>query len=391
MAQDYHHGVRVTEVNDGTRYARTINTGIIGIVATANDADPGVFPENIPVLLTNVKNASGKAGDTGTLAQSLDAIASQTSPITVVVRVKEGENEAETTSNVIGEVTANQQYTGMQALRVAQSILGVTPRILGAPGLDNQSVTTQLAGIAQKLRAFCYGKCHGETVSEMIAYRKEFGFRELMLIAPDFVTWNTRTDSVQSRFATAYALGMRSKIDDETGWHKTISNVPVNGPEGITKDISWDLQSSSTDAGLLNENDITTLINYKGYRFWGNRTCSADPMFAFESSVRSSQVIADTIAEAHFNYVDALMSAANARDIVESVNARLRTWIRDGYLLGGNCWYDPEYNTKEELKAGKIGFDYDFTAVPPMEDITFRQRITDRYFADFSHAIVQGL
>lgn len=391
MAQDYHHGVRVTEVNDGTRYARTINTGIIGIVATANDADPGVFPENIPVLLTNVKNASGKAGDTGTLAQSLDAIASQTSPITVVVRVKEGENEAETTSNVIGEVTANQQYTGMQALRVAQSILGVTPRILGAPGLDNQSVTTQLAGIAQKLRAFCYGKCHGETVSEMIAYRKEFGFRELMLIAPDFVTWNTRTDSVQSRFATAYALGMRSKIDDETGWHKTISNVPVNGPEGITKDISWDLQSSSTDAGLLNENDITTLINYKGYRFWGNRTCSADPMFAFESSVRSSQVIADTIAEAHFNYVDAIMSAANARDIVESVNARLRTWIRDGYLLGGNCWYDPEYNTKEELKAGKIGFDYDFTAVPPMEDITFRQRITDRYFADFSHAIVQGL
>lgn len=391
MAQDYHHGVRVTEVNDGTRYARTINTGIIGIVATANDADPEVFPENIPVLLTNVKNVSGKAGDTGTLAQSLDAIASQTSPITIVVRVKEGENEAETTSNVIGEVTANQQYTGMQALRVAQSILGVTPRILGAPGLDNQSVTTQLAGIAQKLRAFCYGKCHGETVSEMIAYRKEFGFRELMLIAPDFVTWNTRTDSVQSRFATAYALGMRSKIDDETGWHKTISNVPVNGPEGITKDISWDLQSSSTDAGLLNENDITTLINYKGYRFWGNRTCSADPMFAFESSVRSSQVIADTIAEAHFNYVDALMSAANARDIVESVNARLRTWTRDGYLLGGNCWYDPEYNTKEELKAGKIGFDYDFTTVPPMEDITFRQRITDRYFADFSQAIVQGL
>lgn len=391
MAQDYHHGVRVTEVNDGTRYARTINTGIIGIVATANDADPGVFPENIPVLLTNVKNASGKAGDTGTLAQSLDAIASQTSPITVVVRVKEGENEAETTSNVIGEVTANQQYTGMQALRVAQSILGVTPRILGAPGLDNQSVTTQLAGIAQKLRAFCYGKCHGETVSEMIAYRKEFGFRALMLIAPDFVTWNTRTDSVQSRFATAYALGMRSKIDDETGWHKTISNVPVNGPEGITKDISWDLQSSSTDAGLLNENDITTLINYKGYRFWGNRTCSADPMFAFESAVRTSQIIADTIAEAHFNYVDALMSAANARDIVESVNARLRTWTRDGYLLGGNCWYDPEYNTKEELKAGKIGFDYDFTSVPPMEDITFRQRITDRYFADFSQAIVQGL
>ncbi|MBS8268592.1 hypothetical protein DYI26_07600 [Halomonas litopenaei] len=42
MALDqYHHGVRVSEVNDDTRTIRTVSTAIIGIVCTAPDAAPG--------------------------------------------------------------------------------------------------------------------------------------------------------------------------------------------------------------------------------------------------------------------------------------------------------------------------------------------------------------
>lgn len=91
-----------------------------------------------------------------------------------------------------------------------------------------------------------------------------------------------------------------------------------------------------------------------------------------------------------FTFVDGVMSANNARDIIESVNAKLRQWTTEGYILGGRCWYDPEANPETSLKAGKITFDYNYTPVPPMEDITFRQRITDRYFADFNQAMAQG-
>ncbi|MCJ2221407.1 hypothetical protein MJ636_017970, partial [Proteus mirabilis] len=31
MAQDYHHGVRVIEINEGTRPIRTISTAIVGV------------------------------------------------------------------------------------------------------------------------------------------------------------------------------------------------------------------------------------------------------------------------------------------------------------------------------------------------------------------------
>lgn len=111
MATDFHHGVRVVEINEGTIPIRTISTAVIGFVATAEDADPKVFPLNTPVLITNVQSTIGKAGKTGTLSATLNAIALQTKPVTIVVRVPEGDDDAETTSNVIGGTDEEGRYT----------------------------------------------------------------------------------------------------------------------------------------------------------------------------------------------------------------------------------------------------------------------------------------
>ncbi|AWK44283.1 phage tail protein [Photorhabdus laumondii subsp. laumondii] len=130
MAQDYHHGVCVQEINEGTRTITTVSTAIVGLVCTADDADTKPFSLNMPVLLTDVLTASSKAGKTGTLFHALRAIADQSKPVTVVVRVAQGKTEAETTSNIIGGVTDEGKKTGMQALLAAQGQLGIRPRIL---------------------------------------------------------------------------------------------------------------------------------------------------------------------------------------------------------------------------------------------------------------------
>ena len=90
---DYHHGVEVIEINDGTRTISTVSTAIIGMVCTASDADAKTFPLNEPVLITSVQTAIGKAGKQGTLAKSLQAIADQCKPVIVVVRVPEGNDD----------------------------------------------------------------------------------------------------------------------------------------------------------------------------------------------------------------------------------------------------------------------------------------------------------
>lgn len=388
MATDYHHGVRVIEISDGTRTIRTVSTAVIGMVCTASDADATAFPLNTPVLLTKVGQAIGKAGKLGTLAQSLDAIADQSSPLCVVVRVEQGENEAATTSNIIGTTTADGKYTGMKALLAAQAKLGVKPRILGVPGLDNENVASELAAIAQKLRAFAYVSAHGcKTKEEVQLYRENFGQREVMVIWPDFVSWDTTANAATTDNAVARALGLRAKIDEEIGWHKTLSNVPVNGVTGISADVFWDLQDPNTDAGLLNSHDVTTLIQSGGFRFWGSRTCSADPLFQFENYTRTAQVLADTMAEAHMWAVDKPMTPTLVKDIVEGINAKFRELKTLGYIIDGKAWYNSEINSKDTLKAGKLYIDYDYTPVPPLENLMFQQRITDQYLVDFAQSI----
>ncbi|MCT9825212.1 phage tail sheath protein [Pseudomonas veronii] len=385
---DYLHGVRVIELNDGTRPIRTIPTAVIGLVCTAEDADPLVFPFDTPVLLTSVQSAIAKAGVKGTLASSLQAIADQTKPYTIVVRVKEGADEAATTSALIGTTTADGKYTGMKALLAAKARVGMTPRIIGVPGYDSQPVATALVSILQDLRAFGYVSAWNcKTKEEVVAYRENFGARELMLIWPDFLNWDTVTSKTVTAYATARALGLRAKIDQETGWHKTLSNVAVNGVTGISADVFWDLQNPATDANYLNSNEVTTLINEGGFRFWGSRTCSDDPLFAFENYTRTAQILADTMAEAQMWAMDKPMHASMVRDIIEGINAKFRELVAQGYLIGGSCWYPEDINDKDTLKAGKLTIDYDYTPVPPLEDLTLRQRITDRYLMQFAAAV----
>lgn len=502
MPDQYHHGVRVLEINQGTRTIRTVSTAIIGLVATAPGALPGVaaeaiiqaiaanadvlytaaavgtegnqirvqyvdpeatdavlavtvsgnditvslatdatgtitstandvvtavngsaeasdlvtaandagndgtgivnaidftslaggenepFPLNTPVLVTNVDEAIGNAGTTGTLPKALDAIGDQASPVIVIVRVAEGETEQDTEANVIGTTTAEGKKTGLQALLAAEQNLGVKPRILGVPGLDTENVTAELVIIAQKLRAFCYAYAHeSQTISDAILYRDGFGARELMLIWPDFTAFNVNTAATERAYAVARALGLRAKIDQQVGWHKTLSNVAVNGVTGIDKDVHWDLQDPNTDAGLLNANEITTLIQRDGFRFWGSRTCSSDPLFQFENYTRTAQILADTIAEAHMWAVDKPLHPSLAKDILEGINAKFRNLKLQGLLVDATAWLDPNINTEDTLKAGKLYIDYDYTPVPPLENLLFRQRITDRYLADFAASV----
>ncbi|WP_436893922.1 phage tail sheath protein [Siccibacter turicensis] len=386
---DFHHGVQVVEINDGTRVISTVSTAIIGMVCTANDADAATFPLNQPVLITNVQSAIGKAGKKGTLGAALQAIADQSKPVTVVVRVEEGSGEdaetafAQTVSNVIGTTDASGNYTGLKALLTAEAVTGVKPRILGVPGLDTQEVATALALVCQKLRAFGYISAWGcKTVSEATAYRANFSQRELMVIWPDFLAWDTVNSTSATAFATARALGLRAAIDQSTGWHKTLSNVGVNGVTGISASVFWDLQESGTDADLLNEAGVTTLIRKDGFRFWGNRTCSDDPLFLFENYTRTAQVIADTMADAHMWAVDKPVTATLIRDIIDGINAKFRELKSNGYLIDAQCWFDESANDEATLKAGKLVIDYDYTPVPPLENLTLRQRITDKYLAN---------
>lgn len=385
MTDPFHHGIDVTEVANQTRAITTIATAVIGLVATGPAADAAMFPLDKPVLVTNLLAAIAASGNTGTLKGSLQAIADNVRAPVIVVRVAPGADADATDLAVIG-TDAGGIKTGMQALLAAQAQTGQRPRIIGAPGLDTAPVAAQLAIVAAKLRAMAYARAVGTTIEEAIDYRANFTARELMLLYPDFLAPTDVLGNTGPSSSVARALGMRARIDQEQGWHKTLSNVPVSGVVGLTADIGFDIQDADCDANTLNAAGITTIVRINGdLRFWGNRTCADDASdFSFESATRAAQILADTMAEGMIWAIDKPLTPSLSRDIVERINKKGREFKAAGQLLGFNAWFDPDKNPTENLKQGILKISYRYTPTPPLERLGLQQEITDDYLADFA-------
>lgn len=380
------HGIRVTEVKTQSRSIATIATAVIGLVATAPDATAGAFPLDTAVAVTNLDDAIEKAGATGTLRAALIAIRGQVSAPVVVVRVAPGADAAATTAAIIGTDVAGVK-TGMQALLTASAQLDMHPRIIGAPGLESELVTKALVTVAKKLRARVYAKAIGNDRGEAIAHRALFpDARELSLLWPGVTApYGANGASIPVPVA-AVAMGARAAIDQAQGFHKTLSNVSLLDIDGLTDDVTFDIQDETCDANVLNASELVTVVRLGGaLRFWGNRTCAAkDSDFVFEGAARTAHVLADTVALGLVWAMDKPLVPSLAKDIVEQVNAKFRAMKRAGEINGAVAQFLSAKNPAANLALGKLTISYRYTAVPPLEALSLEQEISDEFVADFA-------
>ena len=85
--------------------------------------------------------------------------------------------------------------------------------------------------------------------------------------------------------------------------------------------------------------------------------------------------------------IDKPMHPSLVKDIIEGINAKFREMKSLGYIIDANAWYNESINEPATLKTGKLYIDFDYTPVPPLENLVFQQRITDRYLIDFADRI----
>jgi phage tail sheath protein FI len=127
----YLHGIETIELDSPSGPVETVKSNVIGLVGTAPDADPAIFPLNTPVAVFADALKAGQLKSAGTLLDGVDAIFSQKSAVVVVVRVTEGVSQEETWSNLVGSPTGK---TGVWSLLKARPTLQVIPKLLVAPG-----------------------------------------------------------------------------------------------------------------------------------------------------------------------------------------------------------------------------------------------------------------
>ncbi len=340
------------------------------------------FPINQPTLINGSRQQAAGLGSSGTLPQATEAIFNQTGASIVVIRVAEGADAAATLTNIIGGVDGNGQYTGMQALLGAESVVHVAPKILIAPGFSSEAaVATSFQTLCDRLRAIAIIEGPDTTDTDAIAYRNQFGHKRLYLADPGVLSWDAATNRNQMRSNSAYIAGLMARVDNELGFWWSPSNQPLYGISGLVRPVDFMLGDRSSRANYLNENEITTVIRQDGYRLWGNRTCSNDPKWAFINVVRTADILNDSLQREHLWAVDRCINKTYLADVQAGVNAYLRSLIAQGAILGGSCWPDPDLNTPENMAAGKVYWNFDFTPPAPAEHLTFQSIMTDDYYS----------
>ncbi len=389
MPDSFLHGIENQTVDDGSRPITTVRSSTIGIVGTAPDADPLIFPANTPVLIAGSRTEAAKLGLTGTLPDAIDSIFDQIGAVVIVVRVEEGASEAETLANVLGGVDANTgQYEGVHAFVAAENITGFVPKIFIAPGFTHtrstgtaNAVVAELTGIADRLKAVIIADGPNTNDADAIAYAGDFGSKRIYVVDPKSKKTGTDGTTITS-WSSAHVAGLIAKSDNERGWWWSPSNQNINGITGTARAIDFAMGDTSSRANLLNEQNVNTIIRQDGYRLWGNRTLSSDSKWQFLCVVRTADMIDESLKAAHLWAVDRGITKNYVNDVVEGVNSYLRYLTNIGAILGGQCWADPELNTAAVIQSGKVYFDFDFTPVYPAEHIVFRSHLVDDYIKD---------
>ena len=329
MTEKFLHGVNVIEITSGSRTVRTSKSSVIGVIGTAPDAD---IPFNKPVLITGSLKEAAKLGKKGTLPQAINAIFSQIGATVIVIRVEESENidptqkSNETLKNIIGGVDEETgEYKGIQAFLSCESIVHVAPRILIAPHFTHQlpeaeeksknPVVSALIPIAEKLRAIIVADGPNTNDEEAIKWRKSIGSSRVYVVDPWVKTFVNGKEEILP--PSPFVAGLIAKVDNEEGFWVSPSNKEINGIVGTSRPVDFTLGDSSCRANLLNENEVATIIHQKGYRLWGNRTCSSDSKWAFLSVRRTADLINDSLLRAHLWAVERYSSILSLHHLIQ--------------------------------------------------------------------------
>lgn len=360
----------VNAVADVKVTAKGTGSGIVtpfSLQLSGGEDEP--FPLNTPVAIVGTTMLS-RLGEKGSLKPALTEINDQRNALTVVVRVSEETDEAKQRAAVL---------TGIGSLSSAKSVTTYQPRIVIAPGFsEDDAVGKALETVAGKLRAVAYVDCEsGATLQEVVQRRQSYGMRT-ELLRPRVQVSNADGQLVYRPYS-AFAAGLRARIDFEKGWWWSKSNQDINNILGVEQVDEFILGDENCDANLLNMQNVSTIIRRAGFKHWGNRLCGTNPQWRFESVRRTADVIEDSIQETMLEYVDRPLDRENADDIIGTINAYMRQLIGLGAIFGGRAWLDEELNTAESMAAGVLYINYDFGPKSPTELISLRVRVNNNY------------
>lgn len=306
--------------------------------------------------------------------------------------------EALTEAEVVGLLRANavgdaEEGTGVYALYGAESVLGKKPRLICAPGVDTGSrpggsanpLAAAMVTVAERLRGIAIIQGPSTTYAAAVEAAQDFGSDRAYLVDPKVRIADGGGNKVFD--VTGMVAGLINRTDYQKGFWFSPSNQLLNNVLGTERPIDFEMGSAASQAQLLNDEGIATVVNINGgYRLWGNETQATGDRepWKFLNVRRIGDVLYDTILQEHLYAVDKPITKTYLENVAAGVNGVIRDLIAKGALIGGFCYPDGTQNTPENIAKGQVFFNVDYTPVYPAQTVSFNVLLTTRYLDDLA-------
>lgn len=277
---------------------------------------------------------------------------------------------------------------------------GTVPVTVGGPGTGatitltlgtvQNPVAVDLAAAAKRVRAVSFIDGPGTTYANALLVRNGFGTDRALLVDGLVQYWDDEESTPVSTFASTYACAMQAYIDDTLGPHEVFSNKVLDGIIGIPRHVEYAYGDISSEHNAWNENRITIPVAYRGFRLLGARTLSNDPLWSFINVRRVADIAMDLVEDFGAQYLDAAVTRNRIKSVIEGVNSELQSMKANGWIAGGSCWLNADFNTPSDLVNGCVTFDFDIEPVSIMEQIKFRMHRNPAYYEGFVDEIIRS-
>ena len=306
-------------------------------------------------------------------------------------------------ADIIGSVTADGQYTGLNALALLYQYNNAVLNMLAAPGWSHEpAVYKAMVAIVQKLNGHWDGFVNADiplvdsegaaidTIEKAIAWKAENGYTSEF----SKVYWPKVMDG-SGKVSHLSTVGQATMLRVDLGHDSVPFESPSNKEIMATRQFfGADSKNKGYDqqtCNKLNEKGITTACFWAGqWVLWGPHTAafsyggSMDARSIFDSSVRMLMYITNNFQLEHGVKIDAPMTPQDKDTILNREREKLDTLVGIGALIGTpTVDFLESANPTSNLINGDFVWDIAATPTPPFKSGKARVSYTDEGFAAF--------
>jgi phage tail sheath protein FI len=347
---------------------------VVGLIGTAPEADPDVFPLDTPVFLYSDDRSKRTAlGAQGTISDALTLINAQLGEFqvaakVVVVRVEEGATVNETIANIVGDGIA----TGLEAFVQAGPLLGIIPRLICAPGFTSQRTGTDANAVCAALPALCnkllaHAVVDGPATTEQAAidWRETISSSRLIPVDPAVRVMAGSEVAVMPLSPAVIGIGVRRDHEKQGRPFHSWANQPIAGIVGPSRPINFSLTDGATEGQrLLSHNvgvllrgelGVETAIASGGFVYVGTDNAGEDDLWRFYNVTRGRDYIHLMFLRTLRFYLGRFnLTGQTIQAVLNTMGFAMRDLKADGDILGYEVKFTRDQNSPEELRQGRF-------------------------------------